>query len=210
MPRDDWPEGPEEGSEEDLARFFVQTWAETVLEQLEVARAARNAHRTADRYAERGDPELPQDFLESVVSDRFRRMWTAEHMLVWSAHQLEQWHARLAKARRKKRPKPDARLAHLRGALEHLDEADLIDGYAVAKPEGNKKTSSLRKLPNGRILIGRGSRLLFGNISAKEIEERALAVFNSVKAELDSEFEARVDEAEDRMIQLAVDEQRGK
>lgn len=113
------------------------------------------------------------------------------------------------KVRRQKRPKLDARLADLRDALEHLDEAELADGYAVAKPEG-RATRSLRKLPNARILIGWNSGLLFDNISAEEIEERALAAFNSVKPELDGEFDACVAETEDRLVQLAIDERLGK
>lgn len=203
--------GLEEVPSEETARFFVQTWAETVLEQVKAARAARAELDRADRvleWAER-DGEGPTDGLATDVHDLFRKLWTAEHMLVWSAHQLERWTVRLAKERNEEPPEKDERLEQLRNALEHLDKARLEDSYAVAHQSGFD-THSLRKLPNGRILIGWGPRLLFGNMAVDEIEKRALAQVAGVRAELDAEFEAWVSSAEDQWVQQLIDEARGK
>jgi len=119
----------------------------------------------------------------------WRRLWAAQHHLVWAAHQLERWVARLARERRKKVPKPDPVLADLRNALEHLDEADLDESTATAS-SNPARTKSLRKLLGSQLLIGTGANpgRLFDLIDSEEIEQRAWTVTTST-ARLEQEAE---------------------
>src|SRR3954452_24033087 len=110
----------------------------------------------------------------------WRRLWAAQHHLVWATHLLERWVARLARERRKKVPKPNPVLADLGNALEHLDEADLDESTATAT-SNPARTKSLRKLPGSQLLIGTGRhpRRLFDLIDSAEIEQRAWAITTS-------------------------------
>ncbi len=68
------------------------------------------------------------------IERNFRVRWTEEHTLVWGAHQLEQWTRRLAIERGEDAPDPDAVLATVRNALEHLNEANFDRGEASPGP----------------------------------------------------------------------------
>src|SRR4051812_40882552 len=120
----------------------------------------------------------------------WRRLWAAQHHLVWAAHQLERWVARLARERRMKVPKDDPVLGDLRNALEHLDEADLSVATAAAT-DNPARTKSLRKLPGGQLLIGTGGhpQRVFDLIDSADIEERAWAITTTTER-LEEEAEA--------------------
>lgn len=96
-------------------------------------------------------------------------------------------------------PLPDAVLADLRNALEHLDEADFEDGAAV--PGANSR--SIRKLPNGRLAIALGSDLAFGLVDPKELESRALSVVGTIEDDLEQA-------AIDWYLEMRAEEQRGR
>lgn len=99
-----------------------------------------------------------------------------------------------------------ARLIHKRSVRQSRRSSWASSSAATFRLQ----TRSLRELPNSRILIGWGPRLLFGNVSVDEIETRALAIVESVRSEVDAEFDAWVSEAEEQMISQAVDEALGK
>jgi hypothetical protein len=117
---------------------------------------------------------------ELDLARNFRAQWAEEQTLVWAAHQVERWARRLAKERGEPAPPPDKVLANVRNALEHLDEAEFDDSYAVP----GDRSRSLRALPNGRLAIELGDRLAFGLIDVDELERRALAVVGAIEDEL--------------------------
>jgi hypothetical protein len=178
--------------EDDNVLFFVQTWAEAVVRQLERVRELREKGTALFRAAERVGME-EWDLAEEDSRRNFRVRWVEEHMLIWAAYQLERWSRRLAAERGEKPPEPDQDLARVRNALEHLDEADLEEGVAVPGPLGVNR--SLRSLPGERLSIGLG----FGDsrfadlISPADLEKRALAAVKKVEDELEAEIQSQVD-----------------
>jgi hypothetical protein len=187
------------GDSETHAVMFVRTWAEAVLRQVERARDARNQWQQDDRNWERMEDWSPT---EEEVQKSFRRMWAEEHMLVWSAHQLEQWQERLAAEQNAEPPERDPDLKLVRNALEHLNEAAFDDYQAVVPPTATPRQSrALREL--GGLAISSD----VAGISPKVIEERALKAVASAQTFL----EAAMDEAaEDAYIQEQIDRLRGK
>jgi hypothetical protein len=164
--------------------FFVQTWAEAVIRQLDRVRELREEGAVLFRQAERADMEV-LDLIEEDSQRNSRVQWAEEHMLIWAAHQLEQWNCRLAVERGEEPPEPDEFLARVRNALEHLDEADFEEGQAVPGPLGSNR--SLRSLPGGGglwLALGFGDSPLAGLISPTDLEKRALAVVQRIEAEL--------------------------
>ncbi|MFK3735662.1 hypothetical protein ACI2LJ_35960 [Streptomyces sp. NPDC088090] len=169
---------------EQTAAEFVQRWAEAVLRQAARTRKVRARVTKDDRaydYNEEWSPSPQQ------IAANYRELWTEEHMLVWSAHQLERWRARLAEERGMPAPPEDENLRTVRGALEHLDEVALGDLVATP-PEGKPKHvgRSLRSLPNEMLMLdvaGRGP--LFEILDRETIEAAALAVVKSIEDELD-------------------------
>jgi hypothetical protein len=129
--------------------------------------AVREKYDRDSRAMDRNDSWPPLTGHDMFAN--WRRLWAAQHHLVWAAHQLERWVARLARERRKKVPKPDPVLADLRNALEHLDESTAT---ASSNPA---RTKSLRKLLGSQLLIGTGANpgRLFDLIDSEEIEQRA-------------------------------------
>lgn len=113
------------------AAGLAEIWAEAVLRQAESYRQAwsrlRKAWEQFDRAAGDGDGLLDED----GRSGAFRQLWAEAHLLVWSARHLELWTARLAKERHEPVPAADPWLKTLRDALEHLDEAEFLNGSAV-------------------------------------------------------------------------------
>src|SRR4051794_18548309 len=152
---------------EETAEPLVDVWVEGVRRLVPEVQAVRDS-----RAMDRNDSWPPLTGHDMFAN--WRRLWAAQHHLVWAAHQLERWVARLARERRKKVPKPDPVLADLRNALEHLDEADLDESTATAS-SNPARTKSLRKLLGSQLLIGTGANpgRLFDLIDSEEIEQRA-------------------------------------
>lgn len=87
---------------------FVDIWADEVRRLVPEVKRLRAQH---DRLDDRGDEGAPTDY---DFYDSFRRLWAAQHHLVWAANQLERWTRRLAQERREPEPVPDALLTDLR------------------------------------------------------------------------------------------------
>ena len=157
---------------EETAESLVDVWVEEVRRLVPEVRAVRRSTTGDSRAMDRNDSWPPLTGHNMFAN--WRRLWAAQHHLVWATHQLERWVARLARERRKKVPKPDPVLADLRNALEHLDEADLDESTATAS-SNPARTKSLRKLLGSRLLIGTGANpgRLFDLIDSEEIEQRA-------------------------------------
>lgn len=173
---------------EEQARFFVRTWAEAVLRQAARARAIRHTAEQNSRNYDRMEDWSPP---LHVLEEDFRTQWAEEHQLIWAAHQLERWDARLRRERgQQPRPK-DLFLKTLRDALEHLDDAEFINGRAVAPPILTKRDKSrgraLRDLPGGVLDLVLGGRALVGGVLPQAIEERALQAVRAVEDELAEE-----------------------
>jgi hypothetical protein len=170
-----------ENLHEEQARYMVRTWGEEVLRQVRRLRKARARAALDDRnYGRLEDwsPGLQQ------VEGNYRQQYAAEHLLVWTAHQLERWDARLRRERGEDPRPEDPVLKLIRDALEHLDEADFDEGDAVPPPPQKKndpKGRALRQLPAGRLplTLGAGDQGL-GGISSREVEQRALALVNGL------------------------------
>lgn len=168
------------GDHEEYCLSFVQTWAEAVLRQIDRARTMRKTFEVDGRNYDRSEDWSPT---ELDLERNFRSLWAEEHMLVWAAHQLEQWKVRLAEVRDQDAPERDEVLRSVRNALEHLADVDFYDGYAV--PGEGKTNPSLRKLPDGRLEIALGGVRVFGLIDIHELEARALTVINTITDELE-------------------------
>jgi hypothetical protein len=185
--------------EEDLdqVQFFVQMWAEAVIRQIERVRERRKKYAD-DLWLYDHEP-LGIAPTKEDLEDNFRVMWAEEHTLIWAAHQLERWNKRLAFENGRKPPEPDAVLANVRNALEHLDEADFEDYHAVPGDLGDNR--SLRALGGLPLTIGTS---IGGNlISPQELEKRALAVVERIA---DEEYAKEMGYIE----QSLIDELRGK
>jgi hypothetical protein len=162
---------------EDRCRSFVQTWAEAVMRQVERVREIREKAHSMGRAYERG---FGPDELDLAKCSR--EQWAEEHALVWAAHQVERWAARLAEERGEEPPPRDEVLANVRNALEHLDEAEFEGHHAVPGVSGNR---SLRALPGSRLRLGTADGgPAFGRIDVSELERRALGVVAAVEDEL--------------------------
>jgi hypothetical protein len=168
---------------EEQSLMLVQAWAERVLRQVEQVRVLRKRNAQDGRNYERMEDWSPTQF---DLDRNFRELWTAEHTMVWAAHQLERWSRRLAVERGQEPREYDQLLADVRNALEHLDEAEFTKDYAV--PGDRKSNRSLRKLPDGRLPIDGGYGLAFGLIDREVLEQRALAMVCMVEDELHQEM----------------------
>ncbi len=159
----------ERGSE-----IFVDIWADEVRRLAPEVASLRQKHVRDSRAADYGEEWSPT---EHDLYENFRRLWAAQHHLVWAAYQLERWAARLSTECGKQPPEPDPVLADLRNALEHLDEA-IIDGEHDVAVAGSdlRFNRSLRRLPGSQLLIGTGGSNLFGLVDSAELERRALSI----------------------------------
>lgn len=165
------------------AEESVQRWAEAVLRQAARTREVRKKTAEAERAYERGDePSLSSWTLDA----NHRELWTEEHTLVWSAHQLERWRARLAKERGEPAPQENEALKNARDALEHLDEAVLGMDAATSPDGGERKQTgrALRKLPGQAMSLSVSGDKLFEVLDPEVIDREALAVVASIEAEL--------------------------
>ncbi|MEJ7743733.1 MAG: hypothetical protein WKF73_15075 [Nocardioidaceae bacterium] len=149
-------------SSERGAEVFVDIWADEVRRLVPEVTTLQERHARDLRAADHGEEWSPTDH---DLYERFRRLWAAQHHLIWAAHQLERWSARLARERGETPTPPDPVLADLRNALEHLDEAQLDDDQATATPGSDpKKNRSMRRLPGERLLVGTQGQRLFNLI----------------------------------------------
>ncbi|MEU1596619.1 hypothetical protein ABZ468_28140 [Streptomyces sp. NPDC005708] len=170
---------------EEHARFFVRTWAEAVLRQAARARTIRHTAEQDSRNYDRMEDWSPPLY---VLEENFRTQWAEEHQLIWSAHQLERWDARLRRERGEQPRPEDPFLKTLRDALEHLDDADFANGQAVAPPivtrKDKHKGRALRDLPGGLLDLVLGDGTLVGGVLPQAIEQRALQAVRAVEQEL--------------------------
>ncbi|MFM9709119.1 hypothetical protein [Streptomyces galilaeus] len=176
---------------EEQARFFVRTWAEAVLRQAERAQAIRRKAVQDDRNYERMEDWSPP---MEVLEENFRAQWAEEHQLVWAAHQLERWDARLRRERGQEPRGEDPFLKDVRDALEHLDEVDFVQDRAISPvPVRGKKYigRAIRKLPGGALDLHLSGAALVGGIPPQAIEARALEAVRAVEQELEQEQEQR-------------------
>ncbi|MCU1584531.1 MAG: hypothetical protein JWM49_1087 [Microbacteriaceae bacterium] len=119
------------------------------------------------RNAERGEDWSPDDV---EIAAGFRALWAAQTTLVWASYQLERWLERFAEVTEQAGAERTPMLKALRGALEHLDDADLADGRAKARSDD----WSLRKLPDSELFIGSGGRFdLFNIVDVRSLEKVA-------------------------------------
>ncbi|MEV6681257.1 hypothetical protein AB0N09_30970 [Streptomyces erythrochromogenes] len=167
---------------EEAAQHFVRVWAEAVIRQATRTRAIRRKSAVDDRNFERNEGWSPT---EDDLYDNDRVRWAEEHTLVWSAHQLERWRARLAKERGQAALPKNQDLEEVRNVLEHLDEVDLQD-WTATPPAGQKRIGrSLRNLPDQMLSLGGfDGRTLFQVLDSERIADAALEVVKSVEAEL--------------------------
>lgn len=173
---------------EEQARFFVRTWAEAVLRQAARVRTIRHtAEQNSRNYNRMEDWSPPLHVLE----ENFRTQWAEEQQLIWAAHQLERWDARLCRERGQQPRPADPFLKTVRDALEHLDEVDFANGQAVAPPAPTKRAErigrALRDLPGGVLDLVLGGGTLAGGVLPQAIEERALQAVRAVEEELAEE-----------------------
>jgi transcriptional regulator with PAS, ATPase and Fis domain len=179
----------------DFVLLFARTWSEKLQTQLKIARSA------SSKYHEmvRAESHNSESFLrEENNSTAFREMWAEKIILVWMAHQLEEWLMKLAQEIGEEPPKRIENLKTLRNSLEHLNEASFDGLYAIDKDGKNK---SLKKLPDSRLAID--SSVFSNSICLEEIEEIANSLTNRLYQELD-------DACEDYYTQQKIDEIRGK
>lgn len=118
--------------------MFARSWAEAVLarlSELKRVRAEDDAVAKAYDQLEEWAPG-PDEMARS-----FRKLWSAEHTMIWTAFQLERWTRRLAHERGLPEPVEDPVLKLARNALEHLDDAAFINGEASEDPFGRKARS---------------------------------------------------------------------
>lgn len=180
---------------DDHAFFFVHMWADAVVRQVERVRAARRKSARDSRNYERNEDWSPT---EADLGRDFRAQWAEEHTLVWQAHQLEKWKARLAHERGEPVPPKDEVLSDLRNALEHLDEAQFQGDHALPGTGSSRRNRSLRRLQDGRIEIVLGGDLSFRLINPEELEARALSIVTSIEDRL-------LEEAEDQYLSMYDD-----
>ncbi|MGW4505825.1 hypothetical protein ACWENO_14425 [Streptomyces sp. NPDC004436] len=193
-------EADSEAGATEFAQYMVQVWAEAVIRQAERAQAIRKKAAIDDRNYDRNEDWSPDEY---ELAANFRIHWAEEHMLVWSAYQLEQWRGRLAKERGETAPPENRDLKLVRDALEHLSEARLEDFVAMPPAEKGFQGRALREFPNKMLAVQLGGGKLFELLEPHRVHEEALKVVKSIDAELD-------DRARDAYMQLMIDELRGK
>lgn len=179
-------------AETDLgSEIFVDIWAEEVRRRVPAVTELRKKHTRDLRAADYGEDWSPT---ENDLSENFRRLWAAQHHLVWAAHQLERWAKRWSIERGESPADPDPVLADLRNALEHLDEATIDEEQATATAGDNhRRNRSLRRLPGAQLFIGTSNSLLLGLIDSADLERRALSIVTTTD-QLMEEAEAWVAE----------------
>ncbi|MFJ5535102.1 hypothetical protein [Streptomyces sp. NPDC093261] len=183
---------PFEPSEsEEIAKHFVQVWAEAVMRQAERARAIRKKAAIDSRNYDRNEEWSPD---EHQLTANYRVWWAEEHTLVWSAYQLEQWRARLATERGEPAPAENRDLKLARDALEHLSEARLDEDAATPPSDKGYSGRALRSFPDKMLRLSLGGRKLFELLDPLQLDEEALKVVKSIEDELDDRAQAAYEE----------------
>jgi hypothetical protein len=174
------PDQPSEA--EETARHFVRVWAEAVIRQARRARDARQFSAEGWRAHDRGD-HFASSSHELELDSRIQ--WAEEHLLVWSAHQLERWRGRLARERGETPPPENQELKLVRDALEHLDEAAFVDDEARSPADTGAAGRALRGLPGQRLRLSLEGGKLFEVLVPEQLDQEALKVVKSVEQELE-------------------------
>lgn len=148
----------------------------------------RDRYVLASRAYDQMEPGGPT---ENTLAALFRERRVEEHALVWAAHQLERWTTRLAEERGETPPEPEPWLRNVRNALEHLDETNLQESYAVPDElRGPKNGGSLARLDNERLPLFLGGPQLFGSIDPVKLEAAARRELQKVNDRLMARAEA--------------------
>ncbi|MGV9609391.1 hypothetical protein ACWDR2_37535 [Streptomyces sp. NPDC003631] len=177
------PFEPNEANEaEEIAKHFVQVWAEAVIRQAERARAIRKRAALDSRNYDRNEDWSPD---EHQLAANFRGWWAEEHTLVWSAYQLQQWRARLAEERGESAPPENRNLKLARDALEHLSEARLDEDAATPPSDKGPRGRALRDFPDKMLGLSLGGRTLFEILDPHKLDNEALEVVKSIEDELE-------------------------
>lgn len=176
-----WVEPDQPTQAEETARHFVRVWAEAVIRQARRARDIRQAGADNWRAHDRGEDFAPSP--HELELD-FRTQWAEEHLLVWSAHQLERWRGRLARERGETPPPENQDLKLARDALEHLDEAAFVDDAARSPAATGFAGRALRVLPGQRLRLSLDDGNLFEVLDPEQLDQEALEVVKSVEQEL--------------------------
>lgn len=188
----DMDANPFEPSEaEEIAKHFVQVWAEAVIRQADRARAIRRKAGFDSRNYDRNEEWSPD---EHQLAANYRIWWAEEHTLVWSAYQLEQWRGRLAKERGEIVPSENRNLKLARDALEHLSEARLDQDAATSPSDKGPRGRALRDFPDKMLSLSLGGRTLFEVLDPHRLDGEALKVVKSIEDELDDWAQAAYEE----------------
>ncbi|MFD9000872.1 hypothetical protein ACFV0T_07865 [Streptomyces sp. NPDC059582] len=183
---------PFEPSEaEEIAKHFVQVWAEAVMRQAERTRAIRKKAVLDSRNYDRNEDWSPN---EHQLAANYRVWWAEEHTLVWSAYQLQQWRRRLAEERGEPAPSENQNLKLARDALEHLNEARLDEDAATPPSAKGPQGRALRDFPDKMLSLSLGGRTLFEILDPHQLDKEALKVVKSIEDELDARAQAAYEE----------------
>ena len=168
--------------------MFARSWAEALLQRVRDVRQVRAEDAEIVRAYDQLDEWAPSADQLAYV---FRKVWAAEHTMVWTAFQLERWTRRLAQERGLPEPTEDPVLKLARDALEHLDDASFVDGEAVADPFDKRKGRSLRAL--GRLPIQVSAHLVIGQVDPDDLERRAMALVRSIENDMEQQIRDYLD-----------------
>lgn len=172
-----------EGHEDDIPLWIAQSWADSTRRMLEMSKERRKTYFSLCHMYERMDGDgITTDSVEAAMRD----VWSTDCLLILSAANLETWIAKLYRVRSRKAPKPHPNLAHLRNAIEHLEEAELDNESSTAFPRTRQsRARGIGALPGQELLIGlTGDGKLFGVISHDELEALAMSLLDELDAEL--------------------------
>lgn len=185
----------------DHSLLFARAWAERLLLQLPVIRAASRRLSKISRQIEYMEEWSPS---EADFEGAFRALWTECVLTVWIADGLHRWLTLLARELGEEKPEEVEFLRDLRNALMHLDEATFDEEGPHTDPKG-RVNRSLRDLPGSRVLVQSWSpgSPLFDLIDVDKLEQLGRSLLDRLDRELDSM-------AEDYFVQQEIDRRRGK
>ncbi|WP_157560839.1 hypothetical protein [Humibacter albus] len=122
-------------NDEDIPTVLALAWAEAVLNQADALDTAEKQHNANLSMLERMDYDYPPDEGAS-----FRCLWVTNHTFVWMVMQLAIW-VEKAIADDAVAPPFSANLRNWRNALEHLNEALIMDSEAIPDPTRGSRQS---------------------------------------------------------------------
>jgi len=185
------------GDADDIPLWMARSWADSTRRMLQMSKDRRQTYFGLSHMYERMDGDgITANSVEAAMRD----VWSTDCLLILSAANLETWIAKLYRARDRKVPKTHPNLAHLRNAIEHLDEAQLDNESSTALPRTQQsRTRGIGALPGQELLIGlTGDGKLFGILTHDELEALAMSLLDELDAELQSY-------AEDQLAQALMD-----